>query len=362
MAETPDGQKLYVANRDDNTLTSVNTIDKSVAATLPLSGSPQWVAARSDSKRVYVIASNGSLTTVNSEFSSAQQDTVVATTPVAGSANFLYYDSVRNRLYIPLPATSQVAIYDVSVDPPNLMTTINLTAAPAGGGTSACPPSGCTPVSATSLVDGSRTYIASYFIDSNPSDCTQMLSQPPLPCIATQVTVINAQNNTVTKSITLPLVPVSTSASCGAARFRISMASSGDGSKVYVANCDGGAVSIVKTANDSFVLNLPAPASLFPTALASVTSAVQSGSTTTYTYSLTSGTPLWVGMTISVSGIQNPGDTAVNPDNGIFVVTSLGAGTFTVNNPAGVSTTAAQTATAVGQPPAQNPVFIVAGP
>jgi len=362
MAETPDGHKLYVANRDDNTLSSVNTIDKSVARTIPLTGSPQWVAARNDSKRVYVIASDGSLTTVNSEFSSAQQDTVVSSTPVGASAKFLYYDTIRNRLYIPFPTTSQVAIYDVSADPPSLMTTINLTAAPVGGGSSACPPSGCIPMSATALVDGSRAYVASYFVDSNPSDCSQMLSSPPLPCIATQVTVINAQNNTVTKSIALPLVPVSTSASCGAARFRISMSASGDGSKVYVANCDGGVVSIVNTSNDSFVLNLSAPASLFPTALAAVTSVVQSGSSSTYTYTLSSGTPLWVGMTISVSGVQNPGDTVVNPDNGIFVVTSLGAGTFTVNNPAGVSTTVAQTATAVGQPPAQNPVFIVSGP
>ena len=362
MAETPDGHKLYVANRDDNTLTSVNTVDKSVARTIPLTGSPQWVVARSDSKRIYVVAADGSLTTVNSEFSSAQQDTVVSTTPLGASAKFMYYDRIRNRLYIPFPSTSQAAIYDVSADPPSLMTTINLTAAPAGGGSSACPPSGCIPTSAAALVDGSRAYVASYFVDSNPTDCTQMLSQPPLPCIATQVTVINALNNTVTKSIALPLVPASTSANCPSARFRISMAASGDGSKVYVANCDGGAVSIINTSNDSFILNLPTPASLFPTALASVTSAVQSGASTTYTYTLTSGTPLWVGMTISVSGIQNPGDTAVNPDNGIFVVTSLGAGSFTVNNPAGVSTTAAQTATAVGQPPAQNPVFIVAGP
>jgi len=362
MAETPDGHKLYVANRDENTLSSVNTVDKSVARTIPLTGSPQWVVARSDSKRVYVVSADGALTTVNSEFSSAQQDTVVATTPLGSSAKFLYYDNIRNRLYIPFPATSQVAIYDVSADPPSLMTTINLMASPIGGGSSACPATGCIPTSATALVDGSRAYVASYFVDSNPSDCSQMLSQPPAPCIATQVTVINALNNTVTKSIALPLVPTSTSASCPGARFRISMASSGDSSKVYVANCDGGAVSIVNTSNDSFVLNLPTPASLFPTALATVTSVVQSGSSSTYAYTLNSGTPLWVGMTISVSGVQNPGDTAVNPDNGIFVVTSLGPGTFTVNNPAGVSTTSAQTATAVGQPPAQNPVFIVAGP
>jgi YVTN family beta-propeller protein len=362
MAETPDGHKLYVANRDGHSLTSINTVDRSIAATIPLSAAPQWVVARGDSSRIYVVTADGTLTTVDSEFSSAQQDTVLSAIPLGAVANFLYYDGILNRLYIPFPASSQVAIYNVAVDPPTLMTTVNLTAVPPGGGSAPCPATGCSPVSAASLVDGSRAYLASFFLDSNPSDCTQMLNQPPLPCIASQVTVVNALNNTVTKVIALPVVPVSSVANCGAARFRISMAAAADGSRIYVSNCDGGVVSIANTTGDKFVLNLPTPASLFPTGLASISSAVQSGTSTTYTYTLTSGTPLWVGMTIAVSGIANPGDTAVNPDNGTFVVTALGAGTFTVNNPSGVSTTAPQNGTGIGQPPGQNPVFIVAGP
>ena len=361
MAETPNGKKLYVANRDDNTISSINTVDQAVATTIPLSGSPQWIVARGDSNRVYAITADGNLVTINSEYTSAQQDSF-STQPVGTGASFLYYDGALNRLYIPFAGNNQVAIYDVTKDPPALMTNIDLTAAPPGGGNGPCPPSGCTPVSVTSLSDGTRAYIASFFVDSNPSDCTQMLSQPAVPCIAAQVTVVNELNNTVTKAIPLPLAPISSTGNCAAARFRISAAASADNSRVYVSNCDGGWVSIVNTSGDSFVLNLPTPASLSPTALASVSSVVQSGSTSTYTYTLISGTPLWVGMTISVSGIQNPGDTTLNPDNGTFVVTALGPGTFTVTNPSGVSTTAAQSATAVGQPPPQNPVFVLAGP
>jgi len=361
MAETPNGQKLYVANRDDNTISSINTVDQTVVKTIPLTGSPEWVVARSDSNRVYAVTADGNLVTINSEFTSAQQDSF-STEPVGTGASFLYYDGALNRLYIPFAGNSQVAIYDATKDPPALMTNVNLTAVPAGGGGAPCPGSGCTPVSVTSLNDGSRAYVASYFVDSNPSDCTQMLSQPPVPCIASQVTVVNERNNTVSKVIPLPLAPISSTGNCAAARFRISAAASADNSRVFVSNCDGGWLSIVNTSGDSFVLNLPTPASLFPTALASVSGVVQSGSSSTYSYTLTSGTPLWVGMTISVSGIQNPGDTTLNPDNGTFVVTALGPGTFTVTNSSGVSTTAAQNATAVGQPPPQNPVFVVAGP
>ena len=363
MAETPNGKKLYVANRDDNTISSINSVDETVVATIPLSGSPQWIVARGDSNRVYAVTADGNLVGIDSEYTSALQDQLAYTPPLpVGVANFMYYDQALTRLYIPVPATSSVGIYDATKDPPALMTTISLTAVPPGGGSAPCPASGCTPVSVTSLSDGSRAYIASYFVDSNPSDCTQMLSSPPVPCIASQVTVVNERNNTVSKAISLPLAPVSSTGNCAAARFRISAAASADNSRVYVSNCDGGWVSIVKTSGDSFVLNLPTPASLFPTALASVRGVVQSGSSSTYSYTLTSGTPLWVGMTISVSGIQNPGDTTLNPDNGTFVVKALGTGTFTVTNSSGVSTTAAQSATAVGQPPPQNPVFVVAGP
>jgi len=89
---------------------------------------------------------------------------------------------------------------------------------------------------------------------------------------------------------------------------------------------------------------------------------VQNGMTTTYSYTVISGIPLFLGMPISITGIANSGDTTLNPDNGTFTVTGLGAGTFSVTNPAGVSTTSAQTAVGLGQPPPQNPAFMVAGP
>jgi hypothetical protein len=62
-----------------------------------------------------------------------------------------------------------------------------------------------------------------------------------------------------------------------------------------------------------------------------ITAAAANGSSTTYTYTLGTAPALEVGMSIAVANMGNPGN------NGSFTVASLGAGTFTVFNPAGAS-------------------------
>ena len=73
MAETPDGTKLYVANKGDSTISAFNTKDRSTrqicvngtcpvgSALVPLSSPPIWISARSDSQRVYVLEANGTI-------------------------------------------------------------------------------------------------------------------------------------------------------------------------------------------------------------------------------------------------------------------------------------------------------------
>src|SRR5215469_2732936 len=90
MAETPNGKKLYVANRDDNTISSINSVDETVVATIPLSGSPQWIVARGDSNRVYAVTADGNLVGIDSEYTSALQDQLAYTPPLpVGVANFM---------------------------------------------------------------------------------------------------------------------------------------------------------------------------------------------------------------------------------------------------------------------------------
>jgi hypothetical protein len=73
-----------------------------------------------------------------------------------------------------------------------------------------------------------------------------------------------------------------------------------------------------------------------PTALQSlltITAANQDTTTgtTTFAYALTSGPPVAVGNSVKVSGMADPGN------NGTFVATSVGTGSFTAVNPIGVS-------------------------
>jgi hypothetical protein len=42
------------------------------------------------------------------------------------------------------------------------------------------------------------------------------------------------------------------------------MAAGGDSSRVYLASCDAGIVNIIRTSDDTYLLNLPEPASARP--------------------------------------------------------------------------------------------------
>jgi len=349
MAELPNGKKLYVVNRDSASVSVITTVDKLVAANLPVGTSPRWAVERSDGARVYVLShDDGLLTTIDSL---APADTVLGSVSVGAGADFMYYDSRRNRIYIPNPTTSSLAVYDVSADPPVLLANINLTAPiPAGGG-APCPVTGCSPVSATALPDGTRAYVASFYIDSTSPSCQQT------PCLQTQVTVIDELTNQVTKSISLPTVSVSPVGNCAAARFRISAAAAPDSSRVYVASCDGSGVSSINPAGDRYFAAIPAPGSSFSPTLVNITGVVQNGanSTYSYTYDPNSGVPVFLGLVITISNLSQAAD------NGTFTVTGIGNGTFTVSDPAG-QPAANENGTGLGQPPGQNPVFILTGP
>jgi hypothetical protein len=77
-----------------------------------------------------------------------------------------------------------------------------------------------------------------------------------------------------------------------------------------------------------------------PTSTVNITAASRSGSDVTYTYTLSTGNALILGQPEQITGMADAGN------NGSFIITSLGAGTFTVANAAGV-THALQTGTGI---------------
>jgi len=335
LAETPNAQKVYVVNQGTNSVSSINVVDLSVnpAITDPSIATPVWVVARGDSQRVYVLSSgSGEVAVIDTT-----TDTLISPgTPVSvgAGANYMVYDNRLDRLYITNPALGTLTILNAGVDPPNSMVlaTINLTT-----GTNPPCAGSCAALSVAVLPDGSQAYVSAL----KASGSTTKVS----------VTAIDTLNNRVTKTIGLPAAPAA--AGCASSRFRISTAAAGDSSRVYVASCDAGNVSIINVASNSFLVQLPAPVSAATPSTVRITSATQSGSTTTYSYVLTSGAALQVGESMAVTGMDAVGN------NGTFVISALGAGTFMVANPSGANA-GTQNGAGVASIP-QSPVFIVAG-
>ena len=309
-------QQVYVANQGNGTLSVISSVDKSVS-TITGFASPVWVAARSDANRVYVLDAAGSTVFAIDTATNTALPTTASVGPAG--ANFMAYDPLQNRLYVTNPVGNSLSIINVSND---ALTTTTVSV-----------PS---PVSVGILPDASRAYVASAAVNGTN--------------VSSAVTVVNAQNASIEKTIPLETVP----RTCTNPRFELSVAASADGSRVYVGNCDVGNTAIIQTSSDTVIRFLTAPTNSAPASTLSVTAATQSRSTTTYAYTLTSGPALAPGMNVAVENMQSTGN------NGGFTITSVGSGTFTVTNPDGV-TSSGDSGLGTATTP-QNPVFVVAGP
>jgi len=255
LAETPSTSKLYSLNSGNNTLTSINPINRTVNATfaVPSAASPAWISASLDSSQLFVLDSaSGNIVALNT-----QTDAVASTTSVSAGtgANFMLLDRHLNRLYVTTPAANTLTIFDASVanvttgTPPALIKSIPLSATPSTGPT--------TPIMMVSaLNDGTKVYVDSYQATS-----TSMTSE---------VTVFRTSDNTIlgqpitVAAVDLTTVPAGAVSTCASARFRTSITSSVDNSRVYVAVCDAGATTILNTTNDAVVLPMNSPVSAYP--------------------------------------------------------------------------------------------------
>jgi YVTN family beta-propeller protein len=228
LAETPDGKKLYVVNQGSGSVTSISVVDKTVSAAIKTGANPVWAVTRSDSARVYVLHSgsgsgSGKVSTIDTA-----TDLALSSVPVGEGANYMTYDSKLNRLYISNPVANTLTALNISADPPALLFTL---------------PVAPSPITVAALPDGTRVYVAS--VSRAGGNATS------------QVTVVNAGDGSVRTVIPLNSVP----AGCGVARFELFIAASADSSRVYVGNCDAGNTSVIRTSDDTRVLDIPAPLS-----------------------------------------------------------------------------------------------------
>lgn len=246
LAETPDERKLYVLNSGNNTITSINPVNKTVNGTFAVPGvsSPVWMDASLDSSQLFILDSaTGVITSLNT-----QTDAVASTTSNAAGAgaNFMLLDRHLNRLYVTNPSNNTVTIFDAGVanatsaTPPALLKTIVLPA-----------PASSAPMMVTALNDGTKAYVLSY-----------------QPTTSAEVTVIRTSDNSIVgqpiQLMNTAVVPAAAQTVCAAARFRASMTSSVDSSRVYVSLCDPGTTNIINTSTDSVVLPMNSPLSAYP--------------------------------------------------------------------------------------------------
>jgi YVTN family beta-propeller protein len=218
LVETPDALNLYVVNQGSNTVTDLSPKDLSTLATIPVGSTPVWAVARLDGRRLYVIAQgDGQLYTINTA-----TNAVMSNQSVGGlGANFVLYDESRNRLYVTNPNAGAVYVFSASSDPPTPLGTVAIPAPPISASATNCATYTCTyspvaPVSVAALPDGSRFYVASYVTGTatstgNPATCPDPTVTAP-GCVIPQVTVFDA-GSLALKTMVFPLIPAASAPS-----------------------------------------------------------------------------------------------------------------------------------------------------
>ena len=175
LAETPNLQKLYVANRGNagagGSVTSINPVDRSVNPPIANATwvSPVSVVARSDGNRVYVLDQGSGLVSAIDTSS----DSVVNSVSVGVGANFMLYDSDAESTLCVEPGREYRDLsgrVDAMRCRPRLSDVAN-------------------PISVAALPDGTRAYISSASVSGGT--------------VTSRVTVINAADGSVKSTIPL---------------------------------------------------------------------------------------------------------------------------------------------------------------
>jgi YVTN family beta-propeller protein len=233
LVELPNATKVYAVNQGSGDVTMINAVDRTAGVTIPTGSAPVWAIARSDSARVYVLNSgSGTVSTIDTTTDTNLNVDVT----VGAGANYMTYDRTFNRLFVTNPAAGTVSAFDVSVDPPKPLSWSGLVVQDSLGGTAG-------PSSIAVLPNGTRAYIASSTASGTP-----------------QATIINTADGSQRSIVTLS----PSTMSCAGVRFGLFAAADPGGSRVYISNCGAGNTAIINTADDSLVLNLPAPLSAAP--------------------------------------------------------------------------------------------------
>jgi YVTN family beta-propeller protein len=220
--------KVYVANAGSGKVTVIDVPTLTVKTTITVGSTPQAIIASADNNCLYVANQGSNNVTVINTSSDAATAAPIA---VGGGPMFLRFDNKLQRVYVVNKAGNSISIINHAAD----CSASTATTVAVGPG----------PQSIAALADGSRAYVAN-------SDGS--------------VTVINTSSNTIKKTIAAnPAVP---GMGVGATPKIVSIGSSTDGAKVFVANNGDpnpanfpgsyvpGSITIIRTTDDTVIFQL----------------------------------------------------------------------------------------------------------
>ena len=200
VAVSPDGTRVYVANRSSNTVSVIDAANNAVVATVPVGSTPLGVAVNPSGTRVYV-TNNGSRTV--SAIDTAT-NAVIATVPVG--AGCVGVNAFGTRVYVTNALDNTVSVIDATANA--VVATIPVEIDP---GWLAGDPA------------GTRVYVA----NSGSAD----------------VSVIDTLSNTVVASVAVNSRPTGVSVNS-------------DGTRVYVTNSGSNNVSVIDTTSNTVVATI----------------------------------------------------------------------------------------------------------
>ena len=213
--------KVYVANRGDNTISvydpTTATVIKTITSANGLNLNPIAMVASSDAAYVFVVTQGNGTAPGTVDIINTSNDTIGGSVAVGVGSTSISLDTFLNRLYVANTGGNSVTILDATsvtlgVNPPIRIL-----------GTT---PVGSAPVSVAALPNGLSFYVA----NSGSND----------------VTVVSSSSFGVVGTVPVGQSPVW-------------VASEPSSTKIYVANSGGGTISIIQTSNNRVVVNMPAP-------------------------------------------------------------------------------------------------------
>jgi len=221
IVQLPNGGKVYVANKGDNTISVFDPATLTVIATITPAGglhqNPIALVASADGTFVFVVAQGDGTNPGALDIIFTATNTIGGSVPLGVSPSSAYFDPHLIRLYVANTGSNTVSVFDASkivfgiIPPIPTLATVNV---------------GSAPVSITALPNGLSVYVA----NSASND----------------VSVVSATSFGVVATVPVGQNPVF-------------IASEPTSTKVYTANAGGGNISIIQTVNNTVSVTMPAP-------------------------------------------------------------------------------------------------------